>query len=200
MQELESNIQNLDVKIHSTEATLKNLLELKEKINTKTAVRRHLFEEQERQHRALEEENEGLPSLSLFSFHHNSEARVSIAFSFLRQHKLVATLSRINKFCLHNLFLLHFWLDTDEELKEWKIKFEERTAVLMSKISKWEREINDTKTKSELLKDTEKEYIREISRLQTEADVHYLSTYEIGENYMTMDMSILINYLLNFCS
>lgn len=62
--------------------------------------------------------------------------------------------------------------DTDEELKEWKTKFEERTAVLKSKISKWEREMKDSNIKSDLLKATDKEYIQEISRLQTEAEAH----------------------------
>ncbi|XP_062165203.1 DNA repair protein RAD50 [Alnus glutinosa] len=62
--------------------------------------------------------------------------------------------------------------DTDEELKEWKTKFEERIALLESKISKLEREMNDTETKSSFLKKTINEYIWEISKLQTEAEAH----------------------------
>ncbi|XP_052207378.1 DNA repair protein RAD50 isoform X2 [Diospyros lotus] len=62
--------------------------------------------------------------------------------------------------------------DTDEELKEWKTKFEERIALLESKISKLEREMNDTDTKSSFLKQTINDYIWEISKLLTEAEAH----------------------------
>lgn len=62
--------------------------------------------------------------------------------------------------------------DTDEELREWKTKFEERIAILESKVSKLEREMNDMETKSSFLKQTINEYIWEISKLQTEAEVH----------------------------
>lgn len=72
--------------------------------------------------------------------------------------------------CSHIFFIL-FWSDTDEELNEWKTKFEERIALLESKISKLEREMNDTETKSSFLKQTINEYIWEISKLQTEAEV-----------------------------
>jgi peptidoglycan hydrolase CwlO-like protein len=68
-------------------------------------------------------------------------------------------------------FFFFTWSDTDEELKEWKTKFEERIALLESKISKLEREMNDTETKSSFLKRTINEYIWEISKLQTEAEV-----------------------------
>lgn len=72
---------------------------------------------------------------------------------------------------------LQLWLDTDEELNEWNRKLEERVAVLTSKISKWEREKDDMKVKSDLLKATEKEYIQGISRLETEAEVRYELTH-----------------------
>nr|XP_048333256.1 DNA repair protein RAD50 isoform X2 [Ziziphus jujuba var. spinosa] len=62
--------------------------------------------------------------------------------------------------------------DTDEELKEWKTKFEERIALLESKISKLEREMNDSETKSSFLKKTINEHIWEISKLQMEAEAH----------------------------
>lgn len=68
-------------------------------------------------------------------------------------------------------FFCLFFSDTDEELKEWKTKFEERIALLESKISKLEREMNDTETKSSFLKRTINESIWEISKLQTEAEV-----------------------------
>lgn len=67
-------------------------------------------------------------------------------------------------------------VDTDEELKEWKTKFEERIAILESKVSKLEREMNDMETKSSFLKQTINEYIWEISKLQTEAEVRDLDT------------------------
>ncbi|PON95475.1 DNA repair protein Rad50 [Trema orientale] len=62
--------------------------------------------------------------------------------------------------------------DTDEELKEWKTQFELKIAELESKISKLEREMNDTDTKSSFLKQTVNDYIWEISRLQNDAEVH----------------------------
>ncbi|KAJ8774337.1 hypothetical protein K2173_011586 [Erythroxylum novogranatense] len=120
IQELENDIQNLDTKMHNTEATLKDLRKLKEQIAVKTAERSTLFKEQERQYACLREENE----------------------------------------------------DTDEELMEWKIKFEEKIAILESNISKLDREMNDSETKSIFLKQSVKEYIREISRLQSEAEAH----------------------------
>ncbi|XP_050239038.1 DNA repair protein RAD50 isoform X1 [Quercus robur] len=68
--------------------------------------------------------------------------------------------------------------DTDEELNEWKTKFEERIALLESKISKLEREMNDTETKSSFLKQAINEYIWEISKLQTEAEAHMSLKFE----------------------
>lgn len=60
MQDLENKVQNVDAKIHQIETTLKDLRKLQEQISTKTAERRTLFKEQQRQYEALEEENEGL--------------------------------------------------------------------------------------------------------------------------------------------
>ncbi|XP_059632125.1 DNA repair protein RAD50 [Cornus florida] len=120
MQELEKNIQNVDSRIHHTEATLKDLRKLQDQISTKSAERSTLFKEQQKQYAALAEENE----------------------------------------------------DTDEELKEWKTKFEERIALSESKINKLQREKNDTETTSSILKNTITDYIREISKLQTEAEAH----------------------------
>ncbi|PQQ05555.1 DNA repair protein RAD50 [Prunus yedoensis var. nudiflora] len=78
--------------------------------------------------------------------------------------------------------------DTDEELKEWKTKFEERIALLETKISKLEREMEDTETKSGVLKKTLEKSIWEISKLQTEAEVHRSSKSErdsIIQNFFT---------------
>ncbi|XP_057755081.1 DNA repair protein RAD50 [Arachis stenosperma] len=62
--------------------------------------------------------------------------------------------------------------DTDEELMEWKTKFEERIGILQTKISKLERDLNDIDTKSSFLKQTINDSIWEISKLQTEAEAH----------------------------
>lgn len=61
--------------------------------------------------------------------------------------------------------------DTDEELREWKTKFDERIALLESKISKLEREMNDSEAKSSFLKQSITNYIMEISKLQADAEV-----------------------------
>lgn len=60
MEELEKEIRTLESKIHHTEATLKDLHQLQREIATKTAERKTLFNEQEKQYAALAEENEGL--------------------------------------------------------------------------------------------------------------------------------------------
>lgn len=62
--------------------------------------------------------------------------------------------------------------DTDEELKEWKTKFDERIAMLESKSSKLEREKDDLAARSLRLNIAIKESIKEISKLQTEAEAH----------------------------
>ncbi|KAJ7015717.1 hypothetical protein NC653_004881 [Populus alba x Populus x berolinensis] len=126
-QELESNLQNLDAKIHHTEVTLKDLRKLQDHITIKTAERSTLFREQQWQYAALAEENE----------------------------------------------------DTDEELQEWKTKFDEKIASLESNICKLEREMNDMETKGSFLKQNINEYIREISRLQTEAEVLFLMPHSV---------------------
>lgn len=75
------------------------------------------------------------------------------------------------------MFVLLDGSDTDEELKEWKTKFEERIALLETKISKLEREMEDTETKSGVLKKTLEKSIWEISKLQTEAEVSELHLF-----------------------
>lgn len=73
------------------------------------------------------------------------------------------------------LFLAIFLSDTDEELKEWKTKFDERIAMLESKSSKLEREKDDLAARSLRLNIAIKESIKEISKLQTEAEVMFNS-------------------------
>ncbi|EXB73671.1 hypothetical protein L484_026832 [Morus notabilis] len=62
--------------------------------------------------------------------------------------------------------------DTDEELDEWKTKFEERILLLEVKIKKLEREMNDIETKSSSLNQSIKDSIRDISKLQTEVEAY----------------------------
>ncbi|CAG7880445.1 unnamed protein product [Brassica rapa] len=64
--------------------------------------------------------------------------------------------------------------DTMEELKEWKSKFEERIALLETKIRKMERELDDTATTISSLHNAKTNYMLEISKLQTEAEAHML--------------------------
>ncbi|XP_020884073.1 DNA repair protein RAD50 [Arabidopsis lyrata subsp. lyrata] len=64
--------------------------------------------------------------------------------------------------------------DTIEELKEWKSKFEERIALLETKIRKMEREMDDTATTIYSLHNAKTNYMLEISKLQTEAEAHML--------------------------
>lgn len=62
--------------------------------------------------------------------------------------------------------------DTDEELMEWQTKFEERMALVETKISKLGRELDDEATKSSSLAKTIFDLTREIGKLQAEADAH----------------------------
>jgi DNA repair protein RAD50 len=62
-------------------------------------------------------------------------------------------------------------LDTDEELKEWQTKFEERITLMESKIGKLEREMNDEKTSSSLLSVAMNDLTLEIGKLQAESNV-----------------------------
>ncbi|CAF2122465.1 unnamed protein product [Brassica napus] len=64
--------------------------------------------------------------------------------------------------------------DTMEELKEWKSKFEERIALLETKIRKMERELDDTATTISSLHNAKTNFMLEISKLQTEAEAHML--------------------------
>ncbi|KAG6482226.1 hypothetical protein ZIOFF_058857 [Zingiber officinale] len=68
--------------------------------------------------------------------------------------------------------------DTDEELKEWQSKFEERITLLETKINKLEREMNDEETKSSLLLQTINDTTREMGKLQAEADAHMSLRHE----------------------
>lgn len=74
-------------------------------------------------------------------------------------------------------WVLLYWSDTDEELMEWKTKFEDRIRDLGIKIRKFEREQDDTKTKSNFLTQTIKDSIWQISKLQNEAEVSKLHMF-----------------------
>jgi DNA repair protein RAD50 len=62
--------------------------------------------------------------------------------------------------------------DTDEELMEWQSKFEERIALLETKISKLGREMDDEAAETSRLSHTISVLTREIGKLQAEADAH----------------------------
>ncbi|KMT14828.1 hypothetical protein BVRB_3g065520 isoform B [Beta vulgaris subsp. vulgaris] len=62
--------------------------------------------------------------------------------------------------------------DTDEELKEWAEKFKERISQQDLLISRLEREGADLEERSKNLNNTINQNIKEISKLQSEADVH----------------------------
>lgn len=64
--------------------------------------------------------------------------------------------------------------DSDEELEEWRVKFDEKVAQQESQISKLERELNDLKETEKILNERIIQYITEISKLQTEADANEL--------------------------
>lgn len=68
--------------------------------------------------------------------------------------------------------------DTDEELEEWRTKFEERIALQGTKISKLERDMNDEKAKSSLLSKTINDSTLHIGKLQAEADAHISMKHE----------------------
>lgn len=76
-----------------------------------------------------------------------------------------------------NFLLLHilFSLDTDEELNEWKSKFDERIAFLESKITKLLREKGDIEDKCRRLQNGNEEYINEIAKLQAAIEVVFFS-------------------------
>ncbi|KAL6634294.1 hypothetical protein ACP70R_026965 [Stipagrostis hirtigluma subsp. patula] len=62
--------------------------------------------------------------------------------------------------------------DTDEELMEWQTKFEERIALLETKISKLGRDMDDEVTRSSTLSQSVSHLTQEIGKLQAEADAH----------------------------
>ncbi|KAH9318277.1 hypothetical protein KI387_020046, partial [Taxus chinensis] len=76
--------------------------------------------------------------------------------------------------------------DTDEELREWQTKFEERIAHLKSKISKLERELNDTSTESAVLTKTINDTCRDMGKLQAEADAHLSLRHDRDKNIQSM--------------
>ncbi|XP_042055283.1 DNA repair protein RAD50-like isoform X3 [Salvia splendens] len=65
--------------------------------------------------------------------------------------------------------------DTDEELNEWKSKFDERIAVLETKVNKLLREKMDNKETSRHLEDDIAKNIKEIAKLQALIEVAQLS-------------------------
>ncbi|XP_006647285.1 DNA repair protein RAD50 isoform X1 [Oryza brachyantha] len=62
--------------------------------------------------------------------------------------------------------------DTDDELREWQMKFEERIASLDIKISKLQRDVDDENTTRSSLDEAINGLSQDIGRLQAEADAH----------------------------
>lgn len=62
--------------------------------------------------------------------------------------------------------------DTDEELNEWKFKFDERIAILESKISKLLREKEDVDEKARVLTEVNGENSKDIAKLQAASEAH----------------------------
>ncbi|GLJ49200.1 hypothetical protein SUGI_1038410 [Cryptomeria japonica] len=91
--------------------------------------------------------------------------------------------------------------DTDEELREWQVKFEERIAHLKSKISKLERELNDTSTESDVLTKTINDTFREMGKLQAQADAHLSVKHDRDKYIQTMfvkhNLGVVDNIPLN---
>ncbi|AQK52837.1 DNA repair protein RAD50 [Zea mays] len=82
-----------------------------------------------------------------------------------QQHEKLAALSEENE-------------DTDEELMEWQTKFEERIALLETKISKLVRDMDDEASYSSVLSKQNSELTHEIGKLQAEADAHLTMKHE----------------------
>uniref|UniRef100_A0ACD5Z3N4 Uncharacterized protein n=1 Tax=Avena sativa TaxID=4498 RepID=A0ACD5Z3N4_AVESA len=120
MEDLKTNIEVVESKIHHTGTSMDELRKLQVQISTKATARSTYFTLQQQQYAALSEENEG----------------------------------------------------TDEELKEWQTKFEERIALMETKIGKLERDMNDEKTSSSSLSVTMNDLTLEIGKLQAEANAH----------------------------
>ena len=62
-------------------------------------------------------------------------------------------------------------LDTDEELMEWKTKFDERIMLLDNKIQKMESNQQDLNSESSAYQRKLEIYIGEIGKLQRDAEV-----------------------------
>ncbi|EPS72319.1 hypothetical protein M569_02430, partial [Genlisea aurea] len=62
--------------------------------------------------------------------------------------------------------------DTDEDLTEWKSKFDERIAMLESRISKLFREKSDIEDKSRVLNDVIARNVKEIAKYQAAEEAH----------------------------
>lgn len=73
------------------------------------------------------------------------------------------------------IFSCAILLDTDEELMEWKTKFDERIMLLESKIQKLESNQQDLNIESSAYQKKLETCIKEIGKLQGDADVLLIS-------------------------
>lgn len=80
------------------------------------------------------------------------------------------------RFWLYLIYVLYIsFIDTDEELNEWKFKFDERIAILESKISKLLREKEDVDEKVRVLTEVNGENTKDIAKLQAASEVTFIS-------------------------
>lgn len=80
------------------------------------------------------------------------------------------------RFWLYLIYVLYIsFIDTDEELNEWKFKFDERIAILESKISKLLREKEDVDEKVRVLTEVNVENTKDIAKLQAASEVTFIS-------------------------
>lgn len=90
-----------------------------------------------------------------------------------------------------------FSLDTDEELNEWKSKFDERISILESNCRKLSREKTDIEERCRVLADEIAENIKEIATLQAAIEVVFISGSVILSGTLCFIKLSLGNYLLS---
>lgn len=94
---------------------------------------------------------------------------------------------------------IYFSLDTDEELNEWKSKFDERIAVLETKVNKLSREKMDNKETSRHLEDDIAKNIKEIAKLQALIEVVFLYLFlQCDIHCASLNFHYVIIYSLYF--
>lgn len=94
------------------------------------------------------------------------------------------------------LFYYTVFSETDEELKEWKDKFDEKVSQQHSLISKLERDRSDLENKIKILADSRTEIIIEISKLQSEAEVSWLfDKRNVPQDNLSYEKFLEVSYI-----